>query len=629
MAQAPQASSVRRGCDDREAGATLVEVVMAMLLLGIMSAAVLGILFTAQSTSVDNRNRVAAANLAAREIDLVREEFTATDTGPITVANAGLVTNAHPLEGGTAGQPLVLDGTEYTVVRSVAWNITGSGASACEGGSAVEHPTLIVSVSVAWPNMGSTKPVTNVAALSPERGEGLPTTAAFAAVAVNDSAGQPSAGRIVTVSSASESRSGLTDDSGCAVISLNPPAGGIEYTASFPDHGYVDITGTTNPERNIGVVEPQQLAANVEIALDRAASLTIRMTGPGIGDADVAGSTISLYRSEGAGSTVTQHTVAGIDTLVDGLWPTQYAAFFGTVLPPTFTNITDLEPGAHAVLEVPFQFADFTVTDLPAPGTVLAVTPGGDCSTPGARAVDPAAGRLAPGTWSFLLQSPAFGCSTGPANVSLQPGNNGAVPWAETTLTVTNAPVGQGAIWAVSSGSAAASCTVANAVKLADDGAPVGPVELPAGNWYLYAMPDAGGVPSGGTCRDAGLVAVPYGVATTFRWTASSATVNVTNVTSAGAGSTWRVIASQTAVSSNCSSSLPSGAVTLTATSGGASTPTAASGTLSQNSWYFYRQRTSGSSNTNRCVGVTGNPFAVGWSLTYTLNFSTGAWTAS
>jgi len=87
------------------------------------------------------------------------------------------------------------------------------------------------------------------------------------------------------------------------------------------------------------------------------------------------------------------------------------------------------------------------------------------------------------------------------------------------------------------------------------------------------------------------------------------------------------VIASTAVVSTSCTSSLPSGAVTLPATAGGSSTPTAAAGTLAQGSWYFYRQRTSGSSNTDRCVGVTGNPFTVGWATSYTLNFTTGVWT--
>lgn len=601
---------VRAARTHREAGATLVEVVMAMALLGVLSAAVLGVLLTAQSTSVDNRDRVSASNLAAREIDLVRQEFLATDTGPVTLANAGVVTNPHPLPGGTAGQPLVLNGTEFTVVRSVAWNITGTGESACEGGSAVEHPTLIVTVRVTWPDMGTTEPVVNTAALAPERGLGLPTTAAFVAVAVKDAAGDPNPGRTVVVASSGETRSSLTDDSGCAVVSVSPAAGGTEYTARFPDAGYVDIAGTTSPSRLIGIVRPQQLNSNIEIALDRAASVTLRMTG-GVTAADVIGSTVSLYRSESSGSTITQHTVTGIDTIVGNLWPTQYSAFFGTVQPSEFADTVTLAPGAMEVLEVPFEWADFFVTDLPAAGTVVAVAPGGTCTTPGARAVDPAVGRLAPGTWSFFLESPAFGCSTGPASVSLLPGSNGAVVWGETTLTVRSAPTGRGAIWAAPAATGSA-CGAANALKLADNGPNIGPVELPAGDWYLYAMADAGGAPSG-ACTSAGLVAVPYEQPTAYTWAAPPVPVTVTN---APTGSSRRLIASQSA-SLTCTSSSVSSSYQEFALIG-----SSYSASLPQGTWYVYSWNTSYWGSGNRCSG--GAPVAVGWEPAYTLDWSTG-----
>ena len=158
---------------ERETGLTLVEVVVALVVLGILAMATLGILLNTQRTSVDARARVGAANLAAREIDLVREKFLASDDGPLTVANEGVVVNGNPLTGGAVGDPLELDGTQYTVRRSATWNIMGAGASACEGGSIVDHPALTVEVEVTWPGMGSTKPVRSSTILAPERGQGL------------------------------------------------------------------------------------------------------------------------------------------------------------------------------------------------------------------------------------------------------------------------------------------------------------------------------------------------------------------------------------------------------------------------------------------------------------------------
>src|SRR5690606_37367350 len=138
-----------------------------------------------------------------------------------------------------------------------------------------------------------------------------------------------------------ESRSAVTDASGCAVVAVNPPTGGADYTARFPDAGFVDISGTPNPERLIGRVNPGQMVSNVQIALDRAGEVTIRMTGGSLSDADVDGSTVSLFQSEASGSsTVMPYVLSGRDTLVTGLWPTNYGAFFGTEVPPTITNMT-------------------------------------------------------------------------------------------------------------------------------------------------------------------------------------------------------------------------------------------------------------------------------------------------
>ena len=123
-----------------DSGLTLVEVVVALVVLGILAMATLGILLSSQKTSVDARARVAAANLAAREIDLVREKFLASDDGPMTVANEGVVVNGNPLVAGAAGQPLQVDGTAYTVRRSSSWNLMGTGASACEAGCSTIDP---------------------------------------------------------------------------------------------------------------------------------------------------------------------------------------------------------------------------------------------------------------------------------------------------------------------------------------------------------------------------------------------------------------------------------------------------------------------------------------------------------
>lgn len=513
-------------------GVGLIEVIVAVVLLGVLTSIVLAIVLQSQAATVNNRSRVAASNLAAREIDFVREQFAATDTGPIDIISAGVVTNPHSF--GAAGSPLVVDGTPYTVKRSVAWNVTGSGSSACEGGSVVPYPTMNVRVEVTWPNMGSTKPVVSTTNLAPPKGTGLSTTKSYVAVKVTNAAGKVNPGRSVTVyaTSGGESRSGLTDESGCAVLEVNPAAGtsGTSYSVRLTDSGHVDISGNPSPVRLVGNVVRGALNSSIDMSFDRAASVTVRIVGGGVIDSDVNGSSVSLYQSEFAGaSAISSKQVTGVSTTIGGLWPTSYGAFFGTEVPPEFTTV-QVAPGGSASIDVPITLASFTMSATPPGATIIAVPNAQtSCTAPGARPIDPAAGQLIPGSWRFFAQAPAYGCSPGPSNVAFIAGDNGDSPWGTTTLQVNGAgaAVGQGPIWAVSNANVAATCTVPNpatdAVLVGE--APSASVVLPAGDWYLFSTPANGAVPAAGQpCISAGLVNVAHGTTTTFTWPGTGAT---------------------------------------------------------------------------------------------------------
>src|SRR4051812_32408670 len=88
-----------RGASDREAGLTLVELLWAMVIFGIVASATVAGLATALKTTRLDRNRVAASNLAARELEIVRNVFSSSGTGPTTIASTTLVTNPDPLAG--------------------------------------------------------------------------------------------------------------------------------------------------------------------------------------------------------------------------------------------------------------------------------------------------------------------------------------------------------------------------------------------------------------------------------------------------------------------------------------------------------------------------------------------------
>ena len=117
-----------------------------------------------------DRNRVAAADLAARELEITRNTFTASTSGPNNVAATLHVVNGNPLPGGGAvGSPLVVDDTPYTVTRDVEWLPAGSGKSACDGGAGVTYPSLEVTVTVTWPQMSGVQPVQSTTILTPPK----------------------------------------------------------------------------------------------------------------------------------------------------------------------------------------------------------------------------------------------------------------------------------------------------------------------------------------------------------------------------------------------------------------------------------------------------------------------------
>lgn len=514
----------RRNGRISDRGVSLIEVVVAMVLLGILGTAVLAIVLQAQSQTVNNRARVAASNLAAREIDLVREQFMASDDGPLNLADEGVVTNPHSF--GSAGSPLVVDGTPYTVKRSVAWNVTGSGGSACEGGSLVRYPTMSVQVEVTWPGMGSTKPVVNTTQLAPPKGVGLSTTSSFVAVKVTNSQGQPNAGRSVTVfrTSGGESRSGLTDSTGCAVVEVEPAAGsGTDYSARVQDAGHVDLGGDPAPVRNVGRIARGTLNSSVTVAYDRSVALRLRLVGGGATDADVNGSQVTVYKGgEYAGSSpMTTHVVSGLTTTVSGLWPGDYAAFFGTDVPAEIAFVTAM-PGTSIDIDVQLAVARVTVTGQPANSRVL-VVPGVEtsCTAPTAREIDPTGGELLPGSWSFLALTDAYGCVSGPSSVGLEADTDTEIAWDPTELRVIGAPDGYGdRVWAVSNHTTSATCTPptpATDAILIGAGADM-TATLPAGDWYVFVTSGDSAPAGSDPCASAGLINVPYGQQTTLAW---------------------------------------------------------------------------------------------------------------
>jgi len=269
----PRSHAIRqRALLTDDAGVSLIELMMAIVIFAIAMAGITaGFVSVGQKTRL-NKDRVAAANLASRELEIARNVFNASSTGPITIAADLDVTNGYPLPGGTAGSPLVVDSVPYTVFRRAEWLPAGTGQSPCDGGSGVTYPTLAVNVKVTWPYMGQVKPIESNTLLTPPKGV-LASSTSFVAVKVLGSNGLGKEDVPVTVSGNGGTYTATTAEDGCATVAVATTG---TYTASLNSSGWVDFYGAANPSKS--VTTSASSISRLTFNYDRAGSLQLNLT---------------------------------------------------------------------------------------------------------------------------------------------------------------------------------------------------------------------------------------------------------------------------------------------------------------------------------------------------------------
>jgi prepilin-type N-terminal cleavage/methylation domain-containing protein len=237
-----QPSTPRRcqPCHDQphhdDTGLTLIEVVVAMALFLILLTSSMSVLLVALKTTAVNRDRVAAANLAGRELEIVRDQFT---RGPETV-KLNQVTNENPLTGGPQS-PVVLDNIHYTVVRTAQWSAVGAAAaaaSACDNGTYEELAYLRVNVKVYWDRM-SGNPISMDTILTPPKGTYSSSSTGHIGVKVLDAAKKGAPGHTVTIVGPSGTFTGISAADGCTIfpfLAIGP------YRVTVNDNNYVNLS---------------------------------------------------------------------------------------------------------------------------------------------------------------------------------------------------------------------------------------------------------------------------------------------------------------------------------------------------------------------------------------------------
>ena len=229
-----------------DAGVSLIEVLVAMVVFSIIALGVGASLLTLVRMTEDTRSRLVASNLATSEIDLVRglnDPFAAVNT--------------------TKTQSV--SGTTFTVARSTSW-VEFSGADVGCGSTGATMRSKRVNVTVTWQGMlTTTRPVRSDTLISPEDRINDPSLGTIR-VSVLTPAGTGSPGVSVSVTRTS-SGTGLaeqppaTDSDGCSYALKVPPG---SYSVAISRAGSVDGKQIASPSMALEVAAGASVAAQFE-----------------------------------------------------------------------------------------------------------------------------------------------------------------------------------------------------------------------------------------------------------------------------------------------------------------------------------------------------------------------------
>lgn len=217
------------------AGVTLVEMLVALAIMGIVLAGVAVGLVQGMGLAGESRLRAIATSIAAEEVDRLRSM-------EVDLLEEGLVTSE--VQRGTM---------TFVVRRQTQWVTSETGTSACTvaaelGPDGEVRPSYLrVDVEVSWPfRRPGTRPVLNQTVITPPLEVYAPDRGHLA-VRLTGADDLPVQGVEVTVDTSgagTEHQSRMTDDSGCAFFGYLPPG---EREVRLHRPGFVDPDGDPAP----------------------------------------------------------------------------------------------------------------------------------------------------------------------------------------------------------------------------------------------------------------------------------------------------------------------------------------------------------------------------------------------
>lgn len=444
-------NTLLRQDETRDGGFTLIEVLVAMMVFAIVSVVVAYSLTLSMTLTRTSRASEVAANLAAQQVDVARS------TPDIFDVTSGIVTQT-------------LDGTTYTITKSVGWVNSAGAASDCGSGSGIlQNKTLNVSVS--WDGKNpSTTPVQASTLLAPAGPINDPTTGTII-VHVTTASGAALSGVPVAI----KVDTSVSPNTATAVSTAPDPtdSDGCSYVLKVVPGTYVVTVGKTGDGR-ISSKQVQVPAAQTTVTAGQSSVLDVQY--------DTA-----------ANPVMTLSPGAPAGTMFPAALPMTYAPQGD----PYSTNVTPLTVAAATTATTPlFPFTSgysvFAGQYVPAGG-----------GQPQCLSVDP-------GQWVNPNASGKVGQR--PPAVGVTPGSTGTVP-----MPVIRISTSSKWIVAVSAVAAAAigdpGCATGMTLRYGQSPATggVANVALPYGSWKIYALSNQNDALQSSALVDATKITLPAG----------------------------------------------------------------------------------------------------------------------
>lgn len=297
-----------------EDGFSLISVVIAFsMFVGVLGPAAL---LVQQSTLVsgDVQNQIVAANLATKQLELVRSQA--------DYSFASLVQNYL----GTSSLSVAVGSASYTVSQTLTWTpgaYSPGGCGSTANGSSTLQPVLNATTSVVWPSMPAyEKPTTETATFTPPLGQYSANTGDISVQVLSASgAGQPNIAVTVVgpVGSTTTTTTVNSDSNGCAFFPFLVPG---NYTASLVSpagYNYVDPNQNSTPSSTIGVSIGQ--ISTYQFSYDQAGSLVIPAPSTGYTLPTDLGLTLASSGIKGLGTLITNPIPSTGSFTITNLFP--------------------------------------------------------------------------------------------------------------------------------------------------------------------------------------------------------------------------------------------------------------------------------------------------------------------